>query len=254
MNAVKVSDTARDILSRSTFGADFVKLPHGQLERSAYVEVDKVLKALGGKWNRSAGAHKFSADPRAQLEKVLGGEKIEDKKKALQAFYTPDALADRLVKYANLEFGNYVLEPSAGEGAIVKAIRRVAGGGVCHVTAVEVDDTKASALVHAGVNTLFREDFLSFKSSETYDRVIMNPPFHGGADVRHVMHAWNLVRPTGRLVAIVSPAFRFRTSAPFVMFRQMHERYGVHEENVEAGAFRESGTDVRTVIVVWERS
>ena len=35
-----------------------------------------------------------------------------------------------------------------------------------------------------------------------YDRIIMNPPFSDGRDIQHVQHAYNLLRPGGRIGAI----------------------------------------------------
>ena len=43
----------------------------GQLDRALYVKVNKALEAMGGKWNRKAGGHIFSEDPRPQVEGLL---------------------------------------------------------------------------------------------------------------------------------------------------------------------------------------
>ena len=36
-----------------------------------------------------------------------------------------------------------------------------------------------------------------------YDRIIMNPPFSNRQDAEHVRHAYDLLKPNGRIVAIM---------------------------------------------------
>jgi 16S rRNA G1207 methylase RsmC len=44
----------------------------------------------------------------------------------------------------------------------------------------------------------------------TYDRILMNPPFANGADIKHILHAIELLKPGGRLVAICADGPRQR--------------------------------------------
>jgi hypothetical protein len=122
-----LSDTARNVLANaSIIGTDRLVLPPGQLDRGTYQEIDKVLKAFGGKWNRSARAHIFATDPRAKVQALVDGEKVVDQRKANGYFPTPEPVADQLVALADLEPGMSVLEPSAGQGALLlAAFRRV---------------------------------------------------------------------------------------------------------------------------------
>jgi len=259
---------ALDVLRRSEVCGDatggYVKLPAGKLDRSVYTEVDKILKAIGGKWSRGAGVHLFARDPRPDFETITKGapvevERIVTAKKTFQAFYTPAAVADRLVQIAaelSDDLPARFLEPSAGDGAIVKAILRA--NPLVHVTSVE------TRFGHSGfVATFPGVDFLTTGPSSlgTFDAVIMNPPFTKGQDVQHVLHAWDFVRPGGVLVAIVSPAFRSRafglTTAKALKwnrFRRLNTdrqlRGGV-EIDLPAGTFKESGTNVAPVIVGW---
>lgn len=61
-----------------------------------------------------------------------------------------------------------------------------------------------------------------------------------------------MLRPGGRLVAIVSPAFEHRNSRQADSFRALLDDAGEVVRELPAGTFRESGTDVRTVIVRFE--
>ena len=44
----------------------------------------------------------------------------------------------------------------------------------------------------------------------TFDRIVMNPPFDHGADIRHIEHARGKLKPGGRLVAICAAGPRQR--------------------------------------------
>jgi hypothetical protein len=163
-------------------------------------------------------------------------------------FPTPRDIAEQVIAAADLELWHTVLEPSAGDGAL--AILAAEEG--CPVDCVEISLSRAQELRDAGKFRSVRSgDFLEWPASPDYDRVIMNPPFAKGQDARHVMHALKFVRPGGRLVAIMSAGIRFRGNGVQGAFRDALERRGlVHTiEDLPEGAFKDSGTMVRTVLV-----
>lgn len=101
----KIDPATLAILADCAVLSDAIKLPPGKLERKQYEAVNKILELMGGKGNRKAQAHVFSEDPTELLDTVVLTAEITDKKKQFQAFYTPVALADRMVSKANLVFG-----------------------------------------------------------------------------------------------------------------------------------------------------
>lgn len=116
-------------------------------------------------------------------------------------FPTPAPLAQCMVAAAAILSTHRVLEPSAGTGRILDAL---AGTGA-EVVAIEIC-TQLQAILYArypGV-CLKAGDFLSKRAADlgTFDRIVMNPPFRRGADVRHIGHAITFLRPGGRLVAL----------------------------------------------------
>jgi len=143
---------------------------------------------------------------------------------------TPRAVADRMVAALDLFPGAMVLEPSAGTGALVDAVERE---WRVNMTAFEHDQALAMA---RGFSPL---DFLAVTPASRYDRVIMNPPFNGGADVRHIQHAQRFPRPGGLLVAICADGPRqAKALADFEWL-----------ERLPSGTF--NGTGVRSAIVRW---
>lgn len=244
--AVEIDDEVRDVLERSTITATSLTLPNEQLERPLYERVNKVLVAAGGKWNKKARAHLFPRDPRQALGLALESGEITDTKKAAQQFFTPAGLSADVVARAEIRPGMSVLEPSAGGGALAKEARVAGGDVVC----IEQDLALVEQLNRDGYVVLCA-DFLAggaLAPTAIFDRVVMNPPFTKGQDVAHVMQALQFVKPGGRLVAIMSAGVK--TNATAERFRDVIDEYGGEIEDLPEDAFRESGTGVRTVLVV----
>ncbi len=137
-----------------------------------------------------------------------------------QLFVTPAPVCDRLVMLAEISNRDHILEPSAGTGAILRAIRDTAPGAMCD--AVEIN---------SGLVRYLREnfngvrvqcgDFMEWQPVQYYSRVIMNPPFSHGQDTRAAGHTGTRmsrsqqtrepVRPTPTIL----PVPWCHTSAPF---------------------------------------
>ncbi|WP_252151717.1 class I SAM-dependent methyltransferase [Escherichia coli] len=93
-----------------------------------------------------------------------------------QLFVSPAPICDRLVTLAEISNRDHILEPSAGTGAILRAIRDTAPEAMCD--AVEIN---------SGLVRYLREnfngvrvqcgDFMEWQSVQYYSRIIMNPPF-----------------------------------------------------------------------------
>ena len=241
MADAKITSEVRDVLERSTITGSTLVLPTGQLDRKLYEAVNKVLVNAGGKWKKGTG-HVFPSDPRPKLGLALETGVSKDEKKALQAFYTPPALAARLVALADVS-GKTVLEPSCGAGAlIVEAL--VQGAKTVDGIEVDVGTINRAALSTKEKVSVECEDFLQVKPWVKFDRVVMNPPFTKNQDLKHVAHALKFLKPGGRLVSIMSPN-QNRSGFQDLVATRSHK---IHE--VEAGAFKESGTNIATIILV----
>lgn len=208
--------------------------------------VNEVLENIGGKWDRKAKGHTFEADPTEKLDEVLlTGETINEKQ--LYQFYeTPKIVADRVIELADIKAGMTVLEPEAGRGALADVVPKDV-----ELTCVELDPAHVPVLREKGYDTL-NTDFLTTSTASKFDRIVMNPPFTKQQDIDHVLHAYEMLNDDGRLVAIMSPGFTFRENKKSRSFRDLVNLCGSWEE-LPAGAFKESGTMVRTVIVVLKK-
>lgn len=189
-----------------------------------------------------SGARK--PDPIKEAERALIGTKIPG------YFPTPKTITGRMVEMAGIEPGMKVLEPSAGKGDIADAVRQA---GVAP-DVVEINSTLRTILEGKGY-TLAGSNFMEIEPRAIYDAVVMNPPFEHGQDMEHVRHAWDFVRPGGRLVAIMSEGTFFRSDRKARDFREWLESVGGEEEQLPQGSFLESdrSTGVNTRLVMIEK-
>jgi 16S rRNA G1207 methylase RsmC len=139
-----------------------------------------------------------------------------------------------------------VLEPSAGRGNIAKAVADLGAIVDCYELLRENYLALCENLNFRHVRPM---DFLAQPPEAVYDRVVMNPPFARQDDIRHVTHALRFLRPDGLLVSVMSAGILFRENRLTTEFRALIDARGGDIEECPDGAFKESGTMVRTVIV-----
>jgi phospholipid N-methyltransferase len=156
---------------------------------------------------------------------------------APQLFPTPADLARRMVEIADIQPGMRVLEPSAGTGNILAALPNVRPGG--QVVAVEIS-VNLSNLLREIADEVHNEDFLECKNLGEFDRIVMNPPFIQGADIKHIKHAASMLAPDGYLVAICAGGPNQKRE-----LEPMAELW----EPLPAETFKDSGTMVNTVLL-----
>lgn len=227
-------------------------LPQARLDRKTYLEIAKKLELIGGKWRGGKiGGFVFQEDPTDLIIQIQNGEK-RNLKKEFQFFATPPSLARQLVELAEIKPGHRILEPSAGQGAIVKAIHEAHGANTT-VHCFELMELNRSILRNlSGVN-LIGEDFLS-ANSEKYDRIVANPPFTKNQDIDHIGKMYDCLVDGGRIVTIASTSWRNGRQKKQTAFREWVEgNSDIQIIDVGSGAFKESGTTVPSVILLIEK-
>lgn len=214
---------------------------HRRLQRANITDIHELRSAL-----REYLAHRAEArgdDPVKVAERELLGIKLPG------FFPTPRPVIERMLDLAELAPGHKVLEPSCGKGDIVDCLKDEHPEALIH--AIELNRTLADVLGAKGHEVEF-SDFLSHATA--YDRIVMNPPFENGADALHVQHAYSLLRPGGRLVAVMSEGPFFRSDSKSTAFREWFSDVGGESEPLPDDAFRGAEafreTRVRTRLVI----
>lgn len=237
-----------DIIGQGTTEGALYRLPDGRLDRATYQSVDKALRLLGGKWSRSQKAHVFDDDAGDRIDALVLTGMVVDKKRELGFFETGPDVVQRMTKLLGWEpLGLRILEPSAGRGAIALPLARA--GAV--VDCIDLDPEHVTYLQRQKeLNGVQEGDFLEAPPVQSYDAVVMNPPFAKSADIRHIMHAFQFLKPGGRLVAVASYGVRYRSTRLYQGFRTLVYDCGGTFEDLPAGSFKLAGTNVSTCLVM----
>jgi phospholipid N-methyltransferase len=237
----------------TTIEGNVLKLVCGQLDRKTYEDVNKCLESIGGKWNRKLKGHLFEEDPSQLLNNlILTGETV-DLKKQYQFFPTPRDIAEKMCNMAELTPDSNVLEPSVGNGQLADVIYE---HGVKKLLGIELNRDMDKQLKDKPYATMTGVDFLEFanevqdgKIRQDWDRIIMNPPFSNQQDISHIYAAYAVLADGGILVSIVSESPFFRTNKKSVDFREWLDEMDAQIIQLPEGAFKESGTMVRTRMI-----
>ncbi|PJE79288.1 hypothetical protein CI610_01753 [invertebrate metagenome] len=176
--------------------------------------------------------------------------KIKQSLKGFNDFFpTPEAPANRVMELADIKTGMKSLEPHGGMGHLAEKIQALAGKD--NVDIVEQSQQLADYLKATG-HKVTQGDFLKYGEKDIYDRIVMNPPFSKDQDIDHVIHAYDLLKPGGKLVAITSNMAGLRTNKKNRAFSQWLDEADAHVEDLESGSFKSSfnPTSVNTKIIV----
>ncbi len=244
---------AQEVLNKCTVEGLVIKLPEQQLERKTYQEVAKSLQLIGGKWTGGkTSGFVFKEDPTDLLDQIRSGDKV-NLKKEFQFFETPSSLADRLVELACIEEDHHVLEPSAGQGSIVKAVNRKFPNKSVHV--YELMPLNASILNKIKTVRFCGNCFLTQKleSVGLFDRIIANPPFSKNQDIDHIREMYNQLKKGGRIVSIASKHWQFAQGKKEQNFRTWLDSVQATVKEVDSGEFKQSGTTIATVIIIIDK-
>jgi SAM-dependent methyltransferase len=232
-------------IAKMTVNGNRLELPKKE-HFSNYGAVKKALINAGGRYNKNGFCFK---DAQATYDSFLAGEVRHDKKK-FQFFATPDRLAQQLVDHADVQPHHRVLEPSAGQGAILNPLVVASGQVMC----VEIMPENIEVLQKKGYYPV-EADFLTLTETDigTFDRIVANPPFTKNQDIDHILHMFEFLKPGGRLVSVASKSWTFGSQKRQKEFRSGLEWIGAQVLDIPAGAFKESGTQIAAVIIIIDK-
>lgn len=237
-----------DILKHCTLEGNVLKLPAVQFNKKSYAEAKKWIEEAGGFWQGGkvqGFTFPFNAE---RVFSILHEGKRCNLQQDYQFFETPAELADWLVMLAGgINEADTVLEPSAGRGALIKAIHRA-----CPSVTVECYELMPEnrEFLYSLDNVIILDEDFTKDSVGSYTKIIANPPFSGNQDIEHVRIMYKLLEKGGTLAAITSSHWKIASEKKCVDFRNWLEE--VHGEVFEIGAgeFKESRTSISTMAVV----
>lgn len=152
------------------------------------------------------------------------------KKKKYQFYETPEQFADSMCDsifdpYLNKKVR--ILEPSAGKGALLSAVNRWFNSKSIHceiaeLTAIEYMEDNYKYLQKSFPEaSVYNMDFLDYDEYINYfDYVIANPPFCNGQDLRHFMKMYEVCKPGGVIICVMSTGWLVNAGNKFKQFRE----------------------------------
>lgn len=212
------------------------------------VEIPKPQRVEPRTVAAAADEPKAGAEFAQMREQLREGIKVVS---APQLFPTPAELAERVVDLAGIMDGDRVLEPSAGTGRLIDALR--ATGKSMHIVAVEVNLSLSRMLAENYQDKptdvpqeveVITADFLEPLAIGSFDVVVMNPPFENASDIKHIQQAMKYLKPGGRLVSICANGPRQNA-----ILKPLAEDSGGEWEDLPPDTFKSEGTSVRTALL-----
>lgn len=177
-------------------------------------EAETVLESIGGVRVGSGvwSYWRFDYDPMPVIDQIVASGCIPDNK--VHQFYpTRPNVAELAINLAQIGPEHRVLEPSAGLGGIADFLPKE------RTLCIEVSRLRCQVLEAKG-HRVVCANFLAWAienrlAGQSFDRIVMNPPFDQGQWRAHLEAAADLLAPGGRLVAILpTGAQRFEKLLP----------------------------------------
>lgn len=191
----------------------------------------------------------------AEYSELRSGKKKEDPIKALEReiytqknigvdfFPTSKEVAADLAERLDVKPGMSVLEPSAGSGRLIDAVKETEPNA--KIEAVEMS-SKLRELLNARGDNVVEHDFMDLGKDKLYDRILMNPPFSNSLDIEHVMKAYEHLKPGGKLIAIMGEGAFFRSDKKASGFREWLDEVNGTSEKLPEGSFNHNDMVQRT--------
>ena len=205
-------EPARDLNPDHGYRKDtWIKVPgcwdfKASSDQQIKAEADRIMESIGGT-KVSEFRWAFDYDPTEVVQEIVASGCVPDQK-AHQFYPTPERLARIAVDMADIGPDDTCLEPSAGMGGLADLMKQAAEWTHC----VEVSPMHCKVLVAKG-HSVTQTDFLAWPG-QPHDRIVMNPPFSEGRWQAHTQHAATMVKPGGRLVAILPASAKGKDLLP----------------------------------------
>jgi hypothetical protein len=223
-----------------------------QLDRKQYTSINEVLETIGLKWTRWKKAHIIEWFTQEELENAINDvietwevETLKETIKKFQFYPTPKEVAEYLVELADIKESDYIVEPSAWDGAIVKVILEKKPAHKWKIVVNELELNRYNDLKQIyWINDLYNEDFLD--CTFPADKFIANPPFSKSQDVKHILHMYELLNEWWKIVSVASSSIQTREGKLYNELRALNPEF----IELPEWSFKESWTMVNSVIVV----
>ena len=168
-------------------------------------------------------------------------------RRAFDFYATPlESVFSFLDNFDNISLSDRILEPSAGNGNIIRALR--SRGYTNRIDAVEIRPEEWEQLKDIADEVIL-DDFFNYEPETLYDVIIGNPPYSLAQEF--IDKSLNLLAPGGLLIFLLRTAFL--ESEKRFLWWQEHPPSGLYTLH-KRPKFTGKGTDATSYSwFVWER-
>lgn len=240
-----------EIIKQCSVDGNILRLPQIELSREDYIAVKKAIEKYGGKWKggKTFGFVFTDRDAADVIDSIVNG--IADIKKDFQFFSTLSDVADLMVSKLEIQPYEKILEPSAGNGALINAVLRLHSN--ITIDCYELNPLNRKVLEKMINVNVLGDDFTRRIDDDEYDVIIANPPFSKNQDIIHLMKMWNNLRYGGRIACITSTHWLFSNDAKSTEFREWIVGKCTFQHEFPNGTFKESRTNIATTLLILEK-
>ena len=235
-DGTKLFYTVSDVFDIIETHENLLVLPEKWLSNQIYKKITEFLKSFN--WIRTkykkCTAFKnqgdFTNEQILKIGKSLKGVTLSEK---FDFYPTPDELSEKIKELAEIKKDDFILEPSAGMGSLIKGLNKN------NIVCVELSPISAEILKNSGYDTK-NIDFMEYQAKRQFDKILMNPPFSKNMDAKHITHAFNMLKNGGVLVAVHTPTIKTAENKACKDFQKIFNQYAVSSETF-SGAVKNSG-------------
>jgi len=254
----KVSNEAIKVLSDCEIVGNKIFITNPNLDRKLYLEVNKILENISGKWDKKSKSHIFLDSPEKYIDNVILTGDYVNFNKEFQFFPTPKSVIEKMLSKVEINKDSEILEPSAGNGNILKELIKY---NPKSVVAVEIQNKfleNLNQVTRAFKDSLIIiDDFMNIDfndlSNVRFNTIIANPPFTKQQDIKHFIKMFQLMNIGDQIVCILSSSSQFRTDKKSNIFNRILSVNLADVEVLNDKEFKESGTNVSTIMVSFRK-
>ena len=173
---------------------------------------------------------------------------------------TSDFVCKKLIEKLPITDGSKILEPSIGEGKIIKYLLDHYTMGGLDIHGLELNKERvftASDNLYPyrdvrGIKVNIQQgDFLDYKPNLTkpFDVIIACPPFKGNIDLRHIGKMYEMLKYKGMMASLTSPYWMTNNEPLQVEFRNWLKDKNYQFELLPDNTFVEKEKNVPTGII-----
>ena len=235
-------NTLKEVFQSCTADEFHIYPPSQQFDKKLYADFKKHMTQNLGKWQSNKKRFVFEFNANNLLTKLQNGE-TPNFRQDWHYFPTPKKVIEFMGNIC-IPTGCRILEPSAGQGAIIEGINEMFPCPLNTWTIIEAHPLNQKKLQEKGFNVA-HDDFETYSPDTPFDIIYANPPFKKAFE--HVQKMIECTAKEGSIIVVLPSSFPSKYKKEIQGWEDMFEHIQIFP--LPEGSFKESKTAVDTLIL-----